>query len=224
MTDSVQDDEKKLRVDADGGVWYKSPSKPYRLGCHNRRVFFDKNQPINPDLGDTWIPGGMAINLYTGVDCPEAFIFRNNQWEVIYPGDVQGEDPESQEVWSGYEWLCYKPVRDLECMSVQSQIFVRDVLNELLAQNTSDFLLPPLQYKNISPTDIVNNPSHYMGDNGIECIDAIRGSMSLTEFQGHCKGTIEAYLWRYNKKGTPKTDLKKAEYYLKTLIDTLPED
>ena len=60
--------------------------------------------------------------------------------------------------------------------------------------------------------DPVNNPSHYtQGD--IECIDAIRASMTDEEFAGFLKGNAMKYLWRYRKKGNPVQDLKKAEWY-----------
>tara|TARA_R100001163_G_scaffold43782_1_gene33026 strand:- start:2179 stop:2406 length:228 start_codon:yes stop_codon:yes gene_type:complete len=68
-------------------------------------------------------------------------------------------------------------------------------------------------------TDMVNSPPHYnSGD--IECIDAIKESMSSEAFKGYLKGNIQKYIWRYeNKKGVE--DLKKAQWYLNKLIKTL---
>lgn len=68
--------------------------------------------------------------------------------------------------------------------------------------------------------DMVNNPSHY-NQYGIECLDAIKASMTIEEFRGYLKGNIEKYVWRYSYKGKPKEDLLKAEFYLKRLIKEL---
>lgn len=70
--------------------------------------------------------------------------------------------------------------------------------------------------------DPVNNPSHY-ASGAVECIDAIQASMSVEAFRGYCKGTIEAYVWRYESKGGVE-DLRKAEWYLKRLLATFDAD
>ncbi len=66
---------------------------------------------------------------------------------------------------------------------------------------------------------MVNSPPHY--NNGdIECIDAIKESMTPEAFKGYLKGNIQKYIWRYeNKKGVE--DLKKAQWYLNKLIKTV---
>lgn len=60
--------------------------------------------------------------------------------------------------------------------------------------------------------DDVEHPNHYCSG-GIECIDAIRASMTAEEFQGFCKGNCIKYLWRFRNKGGLQ-DLKKANVYL----------
>lgn len=71
--------------------------------------------------------------------------------------------------------------------------------------------------------DLVNHPSHYtQGD--VECIDAIRSSMSTSEFLGYLKGNVQKYLWRYGQKDNPIQDLEKAQWYLKKLIEELKND
>ena len=66
----------------------------------------------------------------------------------------------------------------------------------------------------------VIHPSHYVQDDGIECIDAIRASMTSKQFAGYCKGNCLKYIWRYeNKNGIE--DLEKANVYLTWLINTL---
>jgi len=67
--------------------------------------------------------------------------------------------------------------------------------------------------------DVVNSPEHYK-QSGIECIDAIEASMSQDRFRGYLVGNIEKYIWRHEHKGNPLQDLKKAEWYLKKLIES----
>lgn len=66
--------------------------------------------------------------------------------------------------------------------------------------------------------DNVNHPAHYT-NGGVECIDAIRSSMSEEAFAAYCKGNVIKYLWRYENKGGLE-DLEKARVYLGWLIDT----
>lgn len=69
------------------------------------------------------------------------------------------------------------------------------------------------------PTADATNPAHYTtGD--IECIDAIRASMSAEAFRGHLKGCCIKYLWRYEDKGGAES-LKKCRWYLDRLIGEL---
>lgn len=66
-------------------------------------------------------------------------------------------------------------------------------------------------------SDAVNHPSHYT-QGGIECIDAIKASMTSEEFCGYLKGCTLKYLWRYKHKGKPVEDLKKAQWCQDRLI------
>lgn len=65
--------------------------------------------------------------------------------------------------------------------------------------------------------DEVNNPAHYTSG-GIECIDAIKASMTEEQFKGFLKGNIIKYLWRYELKNNPVQDLEKAQFYLNRLL------
>lgn len=65
--------------------------------------------------------------------------------------------------------------------------------------------------------DAVNHPSHYT-QGGIECIEAIKNSMSQEAFNGYLKGNALKYLWRYTNKGNPVEDLKKAQWYINRLL------
>lgn len=62
----------------------------------------------------------------------------------------------------------------------------------------------------------VSNPVRYTSGD-IECIDAIRASMTPEAFKGFLKGNVIKYLWRYQMKGKPIEDLQKAEWYLSRL-------
>jgi hypothetical protein len=66
-------------------------------------------------------------------------------------------------------------------------------------------------------SDEVNTPAHYVKD-GIECIDAIKGSMTVEEFKGYLKGNVMKYMWRYQDKEKSLQDLKKGQWYLERLI------
>lgn len=68
-----------------------------------------------------------------------------------------------------------------------------------------------------SEEDLVNHPNHYTSG-GIECIDAIKASMTPIEYAGFLKGQVLKYVWRYRLKGKPVQDLKKARFYLDRLI------
>ena len=65
--------------------------------------------------------------------------------------------------------------------------------------------------------DAVQHPSHYT-HGGIECIEAIRASMTADGFCDYCKGNIIKYIWRWRDKGGVE-DLRKASVYLDWLIN-----
>lgn len=71
--------------------------------------------------------------------------------------------------------------------------------------------------------DPVNKPTHYQAGD-IECIDAIKASMSDEQFLGYLKGNVEKYVWRMSYKGKPVEDLRKARWYLDRLIGELAND
>lgn len=67
--------------------------------------------------------------------------------------------------------------------------------------------------------DNVSHPSHYTAG-GIECIQAIKASMSPEEYQGYLKGNALKYLWRFRHKNGVE-DLRKAQIYLGWLLTEL---
>ena len=64
-------------------------------------------------------------------------------------------------------------------------------------------------------SDNVNNPTHYTGE--VECIEAIKSSMSNESFKGYIKGNIIKYIWRYERKNGAE-DLLKAQWYVNRLV------
>ena len=70
-------------------------------------------------------------------------------------------------------------------------------------------------------SDTVNHPAHYTSG-GIECIEAIRASMTDDGFCDYCKGNIIKYIWRWRDKGGVE-DLKKAQVYLGWLIEAVDD-
>ena len=71
--------------------------------------------------------------------------------------------------------------------------------------------------------DPVNQPGHYC-NGGVECIDAIRGSMAdSAAFRGFLKGNVMKYVFRYEQKNGGE-DLKKARWYLERLIGEVEKE
>jgi len=62
--------------------------------------------------------------------------------------------------------------------------------------------------------DNVNKPPHYNWHPKIECLDVCE------HFHFHIASALQ-YLWRYNYKGTPIEDLKKAVFYINRHINYL---
>ena len=67
-------------------------------------------------------------------------------------------------------------------------------------------------------SNAVQHPRHYT-KGGVECIDAIRASMTDEAFAGYCKGNVLKYIFRYEDKGGVE-DLDKANVYLGWLRQT----
>lgn len=82
---------------------------------------------------------------------------------------------------------------------------------KLLKETMTDKVIPPSE----TGRDPVTNPSHYKG---IQPIDVMRNNFTRDEFRGFLKGNVLKYVMRYQDKGG-LDDLKKAEQYLKWLID-----
>ena len=67
--------------------------------------------------------------------------------------------------------------------------------------------------------DMVNHPSHYKSETGLEAIDVIEAfTFDLLGIEAFCTGNALKYLCRWKKKNGLE-DLKKARWYLNRLID-----
>jgi hypothetical protein len=89
-------------------------------------------------------------------------------------------------------------------------------------QKFSDFLIhgPAPVAPKLSKEKQVAAPEHYR-QGQIECIDAIRESMSAGDFAGYCKGNVIKYTWRaHNHNEVPLVHLNKAADYLRWWIET----
>lgn len=83
------------------------------------------------------------------------------------------------------------------------------------------YLPPRIEVPVNKVNDTVNHPAHYT-QGGIECIDALKASMSRDEYRGYLKGCQMKYMWRYRLKNGIE-DLKKARWYLDRLISEMEE-
>lgn len=60
----------------------------------------------------------------------------------------------------------------------------------------------------------VRFPVHYGVLDGLEAIEIIASSLSLSEFRGYCLGNILKYRLRAGKKDDLRKDIKKADEYV----------
>ena len=79
-------------------------------------------------------------------------------------------------------------------------------------------VIPPLKKSH----DPVNCPSHYTAGS-IEFIDYIQEKLTPEEFRGYIKGNVIKYLTREQHKNGDE-DIRKAQWYLNRLADTLTKD
>jgi hypothetical protein len=80
---------------------------------------------------------------------------------------------------------------------------------------TSDSYYPPGASK-----DMVNSPEHYT-QGGIETIDYIKAKLTPEEFKGYLKGNIIKYTSRAGLKDEVAQEFKKAQWYIRKMINEL---
>jgi len=72
--------------------------------------------------------------------------------------------------------------------------------------------------------DMINNPQHYQGDGGVDCLTAMKSMVRESGFSDHLRCQVLKYIWRYQSKGSPVNDLKKAAFYLDRLIKVTEDE
>ena len=66
---------------------------------------------------------------------------------------------------------------------------------------------------------VIDHPQRYGGDTTYECIKVLQNWLPEEQYKGFLRGTIIKYLCRVGKKDDEVQELKKAEFYLKKLIE-----
>lgn len=76
--------------------------------------------------------------------------------------------------------------------------------------------------KTVSVDDPVNHPQHYKSSSGLEAIDCIEAfTEDLPGDIGYLIGNAMKYLCRFDKKGKPVEDLRKAKWYIERAIKNI---
>ncbi len=68
------------------------------------------------------------------------------------------------------------------------------------------------------------NPAHYGVGKGIECIDVMLQQFGADEVKAFCKLNAFKYLFRLGRKGDPRVDARKAQWYLARMIDMMDKE
>jgi len=84
--------------------------------------------------------------------------------------------------------------------------------------NPKNNLRSPFVPEGSIDSDMVNSPDHYT-HNGIEAINVIEAKLTGEQYEGYLQGSTMKYLLRSNYKGKRNEDLKKAQWYLNTLVN-----
>ena len=86
-----------------------------------------------------------------------------------------------------------------------------------VCEYTADTVLPEPQDNLFDP---VTRPTHY-NSGSIECIEAMRASMTKEQFIGYCKGNAFKYNWRMGMKNKSTEDIDKSLQYTQWLLNVL---
>jgi len=78
-------------------------------------------------------------------------------------------------------------------------------------------------FEDIDSYDPVNKPAHYNLSGGIECIDYIKQVLGTDGFIAYCHGNMIKYQHRHKYKTDPVEDMKKAQWYLNKMLETMKE-
>ena len=94
-------------------------------------------------------------------------------------------------------------------------VFTGGVL-EPVGDSLDNVIQPSIKHDN------VNSPKHYC-KGGLECIEVIKAQLTPEQYQGYLYGNVLKYMWRWPDKNGLE-DLRKAEHYLKWLIEEVNDN
>ncbi|MGM9519548.1 MAG: DUF3310 domain-containing protein [Phascolarctobacterium sp.] len=103
-----------------------------------------------------------------------------------------------------------------------------DGAGSLIAHGISHLNEPKSMQNNIfvpsvnAKQDNVNSPKHYC-KGGLECIQVIKAQLTPEQNKGYLYGNVLKYMWRWPEKNGLE-DLRKAEHYLKWLIEEVQKN
>ena len=137
----------------------------------------------------------------TGIVATEDLYFSNFGSDGCTGLFVQDHTSEDPHYWD-----------DTDSREVTEQEFL-DIVLERATKNKDDSEV----------ADMVEHPKHYTSGD-IECINAIKASMSKEAYKGFLKGQILKYSWRYENKFNPLEDIKKLLWYGNKLKEELEDD
>ena len=129
------------------------------------------------------------------------------------PHYVEGQEAKApNNKWTDLE----KKVRDTKTRAADIGTIAAQVAQQKQQEkDTEQYFLPTME-------DMVNHPKHY-NKHGVECIDAIRATLTEDEFRGYCKGNVLKYTWRERYKNGLE-DLQKAQWYLERVVNDIRQD
>ena len=99
---------------------------------------------------------------------------------------------------------------DYSCVDCMQEIIRRDKLAMQSGMGTKPIFKP----------DVVNYPSHYIHSTS-EAYETIKVIEAWGLDKDFCLGNVVKYISRWDKKGDPVENLKKAQWYLNRKIDNL---
>ena len=136
----------------------------------------------------------------------------------VFVGNFSGEPPYSGTCYEVCGWYYGKDALELieEAPEAKAYTFSMDIDDEYTWDTSEEEVTWGRE------PDNVNHPSHY-GNGKIECIEYLEDFLNKDEFIGYLRGNIGKYMhrWRY-KNGLE--DLRKAEWYLKKLIEVMENE
>lgn len=106
---------------------------------------------------------------------------------------------------------------DAMTVTIERFEYMRGEFHAWLKETHTNIPVARLTLANPPQADNVNQPSHYTAG-GIETLDYMKAKLSPEALEGYFAGNVLKYVSRYNHKNGVE-DLKKAQFYLRELIE-----